>query len=621
MMTETSISAPGRSHGWSNPLTRRKTNSDGESGERLARVLGLLDLTSLGIGSTLGLGVYVLAGKVALSDAGPAVTISFLIAAIASAFAGLCYAELASRVPKAGSAYVYCYVTIGEFAAFVIGWNLILEYAIGTAAVAKAYSDYVDFAIGGAINSTLTSLFPIHVSFLAPFPDFFAFSLVMLLTVLLAWGVKESSSVNNFFTLINILTVLTVIIAGAFKVNTSYWSIPKETLEANGVTTGGEGGFLPFGWKGVFKGAATCFFGYVGFDVIATTGEEAKNPKRNIPLALIISLVIIFFAYFGVATVLTMLVPYYSQDPQAPLTFAFLKADLPLIKNIISVGTFCALSASLLGAIFPLPRILYAMADDGLLFKCFSDVNKSTKTPLKATLISGILTGIFAALFNLQQLMDMMSIGTLLAYSIVALCILILRYKEEEDVYKPPNSMCENTSPELRSLVKTLWHTYKISFNLNGIKRPTSCSQKMTLWSILFFTIFIMCLCYMTVNDDYFLDTSSILFYALIVAFAVLCIVCYVIISRQPQSDSPVAFKVPLVPLVPICSITMNMYLMMNLDMSTWVRFIIWLIIGFVIYIFYSIKHSVEGRTHNAIQGENQIYSNQTGQIADMTQM
>ncbi|KRT78979.1 Amino acid permease, partial [Oryctes borbonicus] len=197
-------------------LTRKKKIDDSEQ-TKLARVLTLLDLTALGVGSTLGLGVYILAGSVAKNQAGPSACISFLIAAVASAVAGLCYAEFASRVPRAGSAYVYSYVTVGEFAAFIIGWNLILEYVIGTASLARGLSDYIDALANNTISNTLRDVMPIDVNFLSTYPDFLSLAFVILLTILLSAGVKESTLLNNVFTTLNICTVLTVVISGSIN--------------------------------------------------------------------------------------------------------------------------------------------------------------------------------------------------------------------------------------------------------------------------------------------------------------------------------------------------------------------------------------------------------------------
>ncbi|KAL3268949.1 hypothetical protein HHI36_008035, partial [Cryptolaemus montrouzieri] len=204
--------------------------------------------------------------------------------------------------------------------------------------------------------------------------------------------------------------------------NLDNWSITKDVPPGAGA-----GGFMPFGFSGVMAGAARCFYGFVGFDAIATTGEESKNPQRDIPLAIVISLFIIFFAYFGTSTVLTLALPYFDQDKDAPLPALFDKLGLPTLKLIVTLGAMCALCTSLLGAMFPLPRILYAMGDDGVIFKSFAKVHPRFKTPLLATVISGIMAGAMATFFNLDQLIDMMSIGTLLAYTIVAICVLILR--------------------------------------------------------------------------------------------------------------------------------------------------------------------------------------------------
>ncbi|XKL61746.1 hypothetical protein PGB90_001579 [Kerria lacca] len=577
-------------HKWSTILSRRKTTEllELEGDSKLARVLGLLELTALGVGSTLGIGIYVLAGDVAVNSAGPAVIISFLIAAIASAFAGLCYAEFASRVPRAGSAYIYSYVTIGEFCAFIIGWNLILEYAIGTASVAKGLSNYLDILLDNVMQKTLTKWMPIHVSFLSSYPDFFAGGLVMLLSVLVAWGVKESSTINGIFTIINLLTIFIIIVCGAFKANTSYWFIPKEDIPPN--VNGGEGRFLPFGWAGVMAGAAKCFFGFVGFDVIATTGEEAKNPKKNIPLSIVVSLLIIFIAYFGVASVITMIIPYYEQNEDAPLPYAFNKAGLPGVMWIISVGAICALLASLLTVVFPLTRILYAMAEDGVLFKFLATVNNKTKTPVVATMLSGILSAIVAGIFNLDQLIDMMSIGTLLAYSIVAFCILFLRYEKDTESLKQSPALFQDTVS-----VNPIFQQLKIMFNSTGVQCPNMCTEKIAKKSIYYFCTLATVLCFSFIYLENFISNENICMYFNII-LTILTILSFVVLARQPRNKAMIPFKVPFIPLIPCCSILMNIYLMMKLDVSTWIRFILWLIIGFVIYAFYSINHSVEGK-------------------------
>lgn len=259
--------------------------------------------------------------------------------------------------------------------------------------------------------------------------------------------------INNVFTLINVSVVLYVIIAGSFKADPSNWAIPAEDVKEGC----GKGGFLPYGISGIIKGAAICFYGFIGFDVIATAGEEAKTPQKSIPLAVVISLTIIFFAYFGISTVLTMMLPYYDQNEKAPLPYVFEQFDMPISKNIVSYGAIFGLAASLMGAMFPLPRVIYAMAKDGLLYSIMGRVHPKFNTPLAGTLIAGTLTGILAAIFDLSQLVNMMSIGTLMAYSIVAACVMLLRY--EVDVDDDMGSILNSIKVNFGSLTKQLFNS------------------------------------------------------------------------------------------------------------------------------------------------------------------
>jgi len=257
-------------------LWRKKyINSDELTQTPLARCLSIKDLTGLGIGSTLGAGIYVVAAEVARFTAGPAVVISFLIAAVASVFSGLCYAEFGARVPKAGSAYVYSYVTVGELCSFVIGWNLILEYVIGASSVARAWSSYFDSIINDRIrNSTIQTIGEMRVPGLGKYPDFFALCLAIIVTVILSVGVKNSSRFNNIVTWINLFVITFISTVGFYFTKKTNWTDD----------------FAPFGFSGILSGAATCFYAFVGFDVIATTGEEAKNPSKSIPISIVLSL-------------------------------------------------------------------------------------------------------------------------------------------------------------------------------------------------------------------------------------------------------------------------------------------------------------------------------------------
>ncbi|KAH8357691.1 hypothetical protein KR200_011570, partial [Drosophila serrata] len=584
-------------------LTRKKPLEDSNE-SKLAKVLSAFDLTALGIGSTLGVGVYVLAGEVSKQYAGPAVVVSFLIAAIASIFAGLCYAEFGARVPKAGSAYIYSYVTIGEFIAFLIGWNLILEYAIGSASVVKGLSTYLDQLCGNPMSSFLGTHMPINIDGMGAYPDLFAFVVTILFSLAIAVGAKESTRVNNVFTMLNLGVVLFVIIAGLFKVNSSNWSIPKSEVPEGY----GDGGFMPYGVSGIIKGAAVCFYGFIGFDCIATAGEEAKNPKKSIPFAVIVSLAMIFLAYFGVSTVLTMMLPYFEQDEKAPLPHVFRINGWHVAEYVVSIGAMFGLCSSMMGAMFPLPRIVFAMSNDGLLFKFLGDISDKYKTPFKGTMITGLLTGILAAVFNLSQLVNMMSIGTLLAYSMVASCVLMLRYevddRRESRIVGNGRAMGQDQDQPC-----ALWRRI---FNLNGQTVPTKQSSRIVTYSVTLFCKFefalilktrtyrnvslsaLWCMVFSQILTKFEEDLANVTSFdgLKLMLGTIPLVVLLVIISRQPTSGVKLSFKVPLVPWLPGISILINIYLMIKLDILTWVRFSIWIAIGLAIFLSYGIRHS-----------------------------
>ncbi|XP_033763721.1 high affinity cationic amino acid transporter 1-like isoform X1 [Pecten maximus] len=589
-------------------LRRKFVDLSSVTNTQLARCLTTLDLTALGIGSTLGAGIYVVAGQVAKEKAGPAVTISFLIAALASVLAGLCYAEFGARVPKTGSAYVYSYVTVGEFVAFIIGWNLILEYVIGTASVARAWSSYFDSLVDKVIQNFFKDNMPMDIPGFSSYPDFFALGITLLLAVILAVGVKESSTFNNIFTGVNLLVVTYVIICGFFKVDIHNWQLKPSELPGNG-TDSGSGGFMPFGFSGMMSGAATCFYAFVGFDCIATTGEEVKNPQKAIPISIVISLIAIFVAYFGISAVMTLMCPYYLLDEDAPLPDVFDRVGWGVARYIIAVGAICGLSTSLLGAMFPLPRVIYAMASDGIVFRSLATINERFKTPLIATIISGIFAGVMAMMFDLSELVDMMSIGTLLAYTLVGVCVLLLRYRvtvmkttsdaddssinhsssDDCDVISPKRSPIHESDPLVGDTSYKVWLKAMIRCEES---QPTALTEKLAQFNVILICMIIIVLSFVLIfAEENLANTEG--WAITIVAVLVLSIIFLLYSIRiQPENTQKVSFKVPLLPVLPVLSVFVNIYLMLKLSSATWIRFGVWMFLGFLIYFSYGIWHS-----------------------------
>jgi APA family basic amino acid/polyamine antiporter len=467
----------------------QKLISDVDSAEHgLKRTLTRTHLIALGIGAIIGTGIFVLTGTAAANHAGPGLVISFIISALGCGFAGLCYAEFASMIPIAGSAYTYSYATLGEFIAWIIGWDLILEYLFGAATVAVGWSGYVtsflsDFGI--KIPSSIADA-PLKYSeqggweLTGAIINFPAVFIIVIMTALLVVGIKESARFNNFIVIAKIIVILLFIGFGLSYIDTANYSpfIPDNT-----------GDFGKFGWSGIFAGAGVIFFAYIGFDAVSTAAQEAVNPQKDMPAGILVSLIVCTILYIVVSLVLTGIVNYKELNVPAPIALAISKSgnNLMWLSKPIKIGAIAGLSSVVLVMLMSQPRIFYTMAKDGLLPKKFAVVHSKFKTPYLTTILTGAVAATVAGLFPIGILGELVSIGTLLAFVIVCAGIIILR----------------KTRPD--------------------IERP---------------------------------------------------------------------FKTPLVPLVPILGILICLSQMIALPVDTWLRLIIWMAIGIIIYFTYGINNS-----------------------------
>ncbi|HTZ96350.1 MAG TPA: amino acid permease [Terriglobales bacterium] len=503
-----------------------------ETGEHsLKRTLGVFQLTALGVGAIIGAGIFVMVGLGA-HYAGPGLTLSFVLSGLGCAFAGLCYAEFAAMIPLAGSAYTYAYATLGELLAWIIGWDLTLEYAMGASTVSSGWSNHFiellnvfhlkmplwlsydywtalktaenivarqmaqasdpNLAVGtqsfldkvSAIMNAQSPellqrahdllaaphLFGMEVGFNLP-----AFIIAIIITAVLVIGIKESAEFNTGIVVVKVSVVVFVIALGAHYINRSNWGMDWSS-------------FAPHGFAGVGAGAAYIFFAYIGFDAVSTTAQEAKNPQRDLPIGMIASLAICTVLYIAVAAVLTGMVHWQQINIEAPVARAFLDRGLTTASDIITLGALAGLTSVMLVMLLGQTRVLYAMANDGLLpRKFFADVHPKFRTPWKNTILVGLLAAVVGSVTPIDQLGKMVNIGTLLAFVIVSIAVMVLRH----------------TNP--------------------GQARP---------------------------------------------------------------------FRTPWVPLVPILGVITNGYMMYKLGWVNWARLIIWLVIGLVVYFSYSRKHS-----------------------------
>ncbi|MFI5250850.1 MAG: amino acid permease [Bacteroidota bacterium] len=433
------------------PLSLCLDEMKGEN--RLRRVLGPVTLSSLGVGAIIGTGIFVLTGVAAHDKAGPALILSFVVAGIACVFAALCYAEFASMVPIAGSAYTYAYATMGELFAWIIGWDLILEYAVGSATVAHGWSKYFqdffgifDIHLPGAIQGAPFDYNPdtglLHLT--GSYFDLPAIIITIIITGILVKGIKESARFNATIVGIKLAIVFLVIGVGAFYINPANWH-PFFPYGFTGISFFGHTLFGQTGLGGeplgMVAGAATIFFAYIGFDSVSTHAEEAKNPRRDVPIGIISSLLICTVLYILVAGVLTGMVPYNKINIDAPVSDAFKQVGLPWIQFFVSLGALTGITSVLLVMMLSQPRVMLAMARDGLVPKSFfGAVHEKFRTPWKSTILTGCFVGSMAAFLPLRILAELVNIGTLLAFVIVCGAVLIMRvtHPEAERPFRAP---------------------------------------------------------------------------------------------------------------------------------------------------------------------------------------
>ncbi|HKV50498.1 MAG TPA: amino acid permease [Gemmatimonadaceae bacterium] len=401
---------------------------EAESGT-LRRSLGAFSLTTLGIGAVIGAGIFVITGTAAAQFAGPALVISMLIAGVGCAFAGLCYAEFASMIPVAGSAYTYAYATLGELFAWIIGWDLILEYALGASTIAVGWAGNVqsflqDFGLGipaqwaGPPGSvvTLPGGSTVHGVFNVP-----AALVVLAISVLLIIGIRESAGLNTLIVIIKVVVLLLFVAFGAAYINRANWHpfVPPN-----------QGHFGVFGWSGVLRGAGVIFFAFIGFDAVSTAAQEAKNPQRDMPIGIMVSLVICTILYVAVALVLTGIVKYTQLNVPAPIALGIDATGIGWLKPIVKLGAIMGLTSTMLVMLLGQPRIFYSMSRDGLLPPLLGKIHPRFRTPYVTTAITGVVVAFVAGLFPIAVLTQLTAMGTLLAFVMVCMGVLVLRKRE-----------------------------------------------------------------------------------------------------------------------------------------------------------------------------------------------
>ncbi|XP_059243264.1 cationic amino acid transporter 3-like [Mustela nigripes] len=564
--------------------------------------LNTLDLVVLGVGRTVSVGVYFLANEVASNQAGPSTVICFLVAGLTSLLAGLCYAEFSARVPHCGSAYLYSYVTVGELWAFITGWNLILSFAIDAFVMMQAWILSFDVFVGNRISETQQETISQYVpQVIADNLGYFFVIFIFFSMELQYMGWHGLLRLIEVFTLVKLLVLSFFIISGFIKGDLHNWKLTEEDYIQAGLNDTsrlgplGSGGFMPFGFQGILRGSATCFYAFIGFSIIVTRVKESHNPQCSIPKGIVVSLLICFFVYFGVSASLTLMVPYYQLQPGSTLPEAFLHVGWVPAYYVVAIAIFSSIFVSTdWGFTFPIRWVIDMMAEDGLLFPVLARFTFGTYGRILSTLILGIITAIMVFFYGLTDLLDLRSVGTLISYSLVAFCVLIIRYQperrkeeNEEELQEEDkgNEAQEETTPAAGKL--TLQGLF-----FPGSPTPTPLSGRVVCVCSSLLVLLLILLCLVLAHWPGLLSGHPWPI-TVVVLLLVLISGITVVIWRQPQSSTPLPFKVPALPLLPLLSIFVNVCLMMQMSAGTWLRFGVWMLIGFALYFCSGIQQSL----------------------------
>ncbi|XP_004443342.1 PREDICTED: cationic amino acid transporter 4-like [Ceratotherium simum simum] len=577
-------------------LNRLKTLEESTRETLPRHHLTTMHLTLLGVGAMVGVGLYVFTGIVVKEMAGPAVLVSYSLAAVASLLAALCYAELGARVSHRDSPYLLTYLSMGELWAFLIGWIMLLRGLIGGAAMAQVWSSYLDTIFSHRIRSFTEAHVGIwQVPLLAQYPDFLAAGIILLASIFVFCGACISSWINLTVFAINLVIVLFIIILGFVLARPHNWSTE-------------EGGFAPFGFSGIMAGAAICFNTFIGFDVIVAFSKEAQNPKRAVPKAIVISLGLVAGIYILVSSVLTLMVPWYSLEPFWALTDAFHQRGYSWASFIVAAGSICAMITVLLRILIFLPRMLHAMAVDGLIFQVFAHVHTRTQVPVVGILVFGVLMAFLALLLDPEALLQFHSISALLVYTFMATSIIVLRFQKS-----PPSTSSGLVSPGpvAREYNDSSGHTELLGTEPASAPEPGQLRPALRPYlgflggcrpgAVITWALGILVASTITLNCVLVFGDSALHlplwgYILLLLLSSVMFLLSLLVLGAHHQQRQQDTFQVPLMPLTPALSILFNIFLMLTLSSPAWMCFSIGLLIGFVVYFGYGIRHSKENQ-------------------------